>query len=351
MSQSIANKTDDPINKLRAQVVALGPELKNALPSHIKLEKFQRVVMTVVQQQPDLLQADRRSLFASCMKCAADGLVPDNREAALVIFNTKKKIDGKDVWVKAVQYMPMMAGVLKRVRNSGEIASVQAHVIYENDQFLIRRGLTDTLEHTPLFPGERGRPIGAYAVAKFKDGSEPQFEVMDLNQIEKVRQVSKSKDGPTWTQHWDEMARKTVFRRLSKWLPMDAETESVVRRDDEIGTIDASTPAIDAVVGDDRQKVSSANKLDALEHSIEYTDAESVPIDERVTLSDDPPAPGAAAADLITAIEATEDSAALEDLLNQQAVRATVRKLNEADASAVEIATQAQRRLWAGPSA
>ena len=275
----IATRQDDPLAKLRRQVDALGPELKNALPSHIKPEKFQRVVMTVVQQQPELLQADRRSLFASCMKCAADGLVPDSREAALVIFNTKVKIKDngviKEVWEKRVQYMPMMAGVLKRVRNSGEIASVQAHVIYEHDQFLIRRGLSDTLEHTPLFPGERGRAIGAYAVAKFKDGSDPQFEVMDLNQINKVRAVSKSKDGPTWTQHWDEMARKTVFRRLSKWLPMDAETESVMRRDDEVGTIDHVAPAVDAIVGQDRQQVAQPSKLDALVD--ESGDASEVP--------------------------------------------------------------------------
>src|SRR6185437_11438467 len=136
--------------------------------------------MTVVQQQPDLMAADRRTLLASCLKCAADGLVPDGREAALVIFNTKTKDGG---WSKVVQYMPMMAGILKRIRNAGEIASVQAHVIYEHDKFVIRRGINETIEHEPLFPGDRGQPIGAYAVAKFKDGSDPVFEVMDINAI------------------------------------------------------------------------------------------------------------------------------------------------------------------------
>jgi len=82
-------------------------EFRNALPSHIKPEKFQRVVMTVVQQNPDLMGADRRSLLASCLKCAADGLIPDGREAALVIFKTKIN----EQWVSAVQYMPMLAGI------------------------------------------------------------------------------------------------------------------------------------------------------------------------------------------------------------------------------------------------
>ena len=270
MSTTVTPLRVDPYAKFRGQVADLTPELGKALPSHIKPERFARVVLTVAQQTPDLLSADRRSLFGACLKCASDGLIPDGREAALVIFNTKRKVDGRDVWVKAVQYMPMMAGMLKRIRNSAEIASVQAHIIYENDTFLIRRGLTDTLEHTPLFPGERGKAVGAYAVAKFKDGSDPQFEVMDLAQIEAVAKISRSRDkqgqayGP-WKDHWDEMARKTVFRRLAKWLPMDADTETVMRRDDEGGQIDHSSPTIDAVVGDDPPQIEHTSKLDALE--------------------------------------------------------------------------------------
>lgn len=214
----------NPAAELRQQLVAMSPEFQNALPSHIKPEKFQRVVMTVVQQSPDLMNADRRSLLASCIKCAADGLIPDGREAALVMFGSK------------VQYMPMFTGIQKRVRNSGEIASIQAHVIYEHDKFKIVRGLSETIEHEPLFPGDRGKPIGAYAIAKFKDGADPVFEVMDIGSIERVRAVSRAaKNGP-WVAWWDEMARKTVFRRLAKWLPMDAEVDDLIRRDDEAGT-------------------------------------------------------------------------------------------------------------------
>jgi len=251
MSNALANPTE----KLRAQITSMTGEFRNALPSHIKPEKFQRVVMTVVQQNPDLMGADRRSLLVSCLKCAADGLIPDGREAALVIFNTKSG----DSWVKAVQYMPMLAGIQKRIRNSGEIASIQAHVIYENDHFIWHQGIDASIEHRPLFPGDRGKAIGAYAVAKFKDGSDPQFEVMDVAAIEKVRAVSRAgKSGP-WVQWWDEMARKTVFRRLSKWLPMDTEAEDLMRRDDENDAQDVAAPTI-------RVEAEAPSKLDALEH-------------------------------------------------------------------------------------
>ena len=226
-------KPQTPIAQMRTQLMAMTPEFKNALPSHITPEKFQRVILTVVQQQPDLLNADRRSLFASCLKCAADGLIPDGREAALVLFG------------RQVTYIPMFGGIQKRIRNSGEVASVQAHVIYEKDHFIIRRGLNETIEHTPLFPGDRGQAIGAYAIAKFKNGSDPVFEVMDREEIEKVRSVSRAaKNGP-WVQWWDQQARKTVFKRLAKWLPMDADVDELIRRDDEIGAPTEPSGAMD----------------------------------------------------------------------------------------------------------
>lgn len=245
------SRPETPVEQIRKQLVRMSPEIKNALPSHIKPERFQRVVLTVVQQNPALMNADRRSLFAACIKCAADGLIPDGRESALVLFGNQ------------VQYMPMMAGLQKRVRNSGAISSMQAHVIFENDRFVIRRGLDETIEHVPLFPGDRGKPIGAYSIAKFKDGSDPMFEVMDLAAIEKVRSVSRAKSKGPWVDWWEEMARKTVFRRLSKWLPMDADVDDLFRRDDEISGPEGGPSVIDegGVVGIDDFQAASAGQL------------------------------------------------------------------------------------------
>jgi recombination protein RecT len=251
------------------------PEFATALPSHIKAEKFQRVVMTVVQQQPELLSADRATLLAACTKCAADGLIPDGREAALVIFNTKKKIDGKDVWVKAVQYMPMLGGILKRARNSGEIAGIIVNVVHEADEFMQRPDdFERPIEHRPPKLGvRRGNPIGAYALVKLKDGT-VMHDVMDRDEIERVRAVSRSKDSGPWVQWWDQMARKTVFRRLSKYLPMDAEAEDLMRRDDEIGTPTNDT-ILEGRAEPQQQIESKPSKLDALE---------GLPIEEGNTL-------------------------------------------------------------------
>jgi recombination protein RecT len=280
-----------PVERLRGQLQAMTGEFKSALPSHIAPEKFQRVVMTVVQQQPELLEADRRSLLASCTKCAADGLIPDGREAALVIFRTK---DGPKV-----QYMPMLAGVLKRMRNSGEIAAINVQVVHENDDFTWSPDDFDRpVKHSvPAFGTDRGKVVGAYAVAKLRDGS-LMAEVMDRQAIERVRQASRAKDSGPWVQWWDQMARKTVLRRLAKYLPMDAETANVVRNDDE-----ADAPAsveTTATEAPPAPALPPASKLDAME--AQWTDDTG-----SSSLEASPsPAAGGAAEDDVAAVAVVE---------------------------------------------
>lgn len=214
-------ETPQPAKNLPAPVLIarqidnMKAKLADALPAHIKVEQFNRVAMTAINNNPDLVAAERTSLLNACMKCAADGLLPDGREAALVTFAGK------------AQYMPMVFGILKKLRQSGEIASVTARLVYQNEvdagrfQFVIREG-QEQLSHDPILIGERGAVVLAYATARFKDGT-VQNEVMTKADIEKVRNVSRSKNSGPWTTWWDEMARKTVIRRLSKYLPLSAE--------------------------------------------------------------------------------------------------------------------------------
>lgn len=205
-----------------------------ALPDHVSPEKFVRVVMTAINTNPDLQKADRQSVLAAAMKCAQDGLMPDGREAALVVYNTKGKDPetGKDVWGKRAQYLPMIAGVLTKVRRSGELLTINAHVVYEKDAFSYTLGDEERIEHQPYLEGERGKPIAVYAVAKTKDGGVYR-EVMSVAQVEQVRAVSKAKGNGPWVDWWDEMARKSVLHRLSKRLPMSTDLQQVFRRDED----------------------------------------------------------------------------------------------------------------------
>lgn len=212
-----------PIEAMRGTLTKMSVEFKAALPPQINVDKFIRTTLTAIQMNPELLDADRRSLLGACMKAAQDGLLLDGREAAPVIFRTK---DGPKV-----QYMPMVGGILKKIRNSGELASISAHVVYQNDQFEYALGDDEQISHKP-FLGDRGKAIAVYAIAKTKDGAIYR-EVMSVSDVEKVRAASRAKDSGPWVQWWDEMARKTVIRRIAKRLPSSADVDQVFESDNE----------------------------------------------------------------------------------------------------------------------
>lgn len=224
----------------KSQLAARVPEIASALPAHIPPERFERVVMTAVQNNLDLLTADRQSVFNSCMRAAADGLLPDGRDGAIVVYNTKAK--GGEAYKKLAQWMPMVQGIQKKARNSGELSGINAHVVYRDDEFdywVDENGahLLYRPADAPNMSRENVRLV--FAWARTKDG-ELFVEKMSVAEVEKVRAVSRAKDGGPWSQWWDQMACKTVIRRLSKRLPMSSDLDDLIRRDDTMYDLDAT---------------------------------------------------------------------------------------------------------------
>ena len=151
-----------PIEQFRQTLTAMEKEFAVALPPQIPVQKFVRTVITTMQMNPQLLECDRRSIFATAMKAAQDGLLLDGREAAPVMFRSKNG--------PMCQYMPMIGGLLKKLRNSGELLSISAYTAHEHDKFEYELGDEEKIIHKPRLDGPRGGVIAAYAVAKTKDG-------------------------------------------------------------------------------------------------------------------------------------------------------------------------------------
>lgn len=216
-----------PADVFKRQLETNASEFLRALPPHIPAERFKRVLQTAVLGNPDLMKADRKSLFESAMKAAQDGLLPDGREGALVVYGDK------------VQWMPMIFGILKKIRNSGELKAIRAHIVYEHDEFELIYGDEEKLTHRPKIVGDRGKPVLAYAIAETLEGGIYR-EAMSVDDIEKVRAVSRAGRNPKgpWVQWWDQMAEKTVLRRLAKRLPMSSDLDDLIRRDDELYDFD-----------------------------------------------------------------------------------------------------------------
>lgn len=224
---------------LSTELRSMSAQFKAALPPHVPVERFVRVVLTAVNGSPELAQADRRSLFEAAMKAAQDGLLPDGRDAAFVVFNTRGG-SGKEA-IRKVQYLPMIWGIVKKVRNSGELLSIAANVVYSGDTFDYTLGDNERIEHKPALVN-RGKPICAYAIARTKDGAVYR-EVMTEAEIDAVRGVSRAGDAGPWGGPFRlEMWRKTVLRRLAKRLPMSTDLETVIERDDDMYDLGRAEP-------------------------------------------------------------------------------------------------------------
>ena len=216
------NKT--AISEVRLQLDTMVGQFAAVLPRHIPVERFGRVVLTAIQTNPDLLNVERRSLWNAAMKAAQDGLLPDGRLGALVIYKDKRR-------GPIAQWLPMIAGIRQKVRNSGEVATWEVHLVYERDLFDYELGDDPHIVHRPV-RGDRGKIIAAYSVAVLKTG-ERSREVMWIDEIEAIREQSRTADTGPWKTHFGEMAKKTVARRHAKVLPMSSDLDDLLRRDDD----------------------------------------------------------------------------------------------------------------------
>lgn len=226
------------------QLDAHALQFRQVLPPEISVDHFMRVAITAVTTNPDLLHADRRTLMTAMVKAAADGLLPDGREGALVVYNTE--MHRRDLQtgtrypfrVDAVQWMPMIYGIRKQMRNSGEVTRAVAEVVYKNDVFRFQRGDNAFIEHEPApLDQEPGEIIGAYAIINLSNG-EVIREVMNKAQIEAHRAKSRAPNSLMWKDFYGEGCRKTVMRVASKQAPLSPRMRTMVDREDEAPAID-----------------------------------------------------------------------------------------------------------------
>jgi recombination protein RecT len=214
-----AEKTVHPIVTLQNSLERRRDELHRALPSNITPDYFIRVFMTAAQINPDLVACERQSLWNAILRCAQDGLLPDGQEAVILPYKDK------------AQYQPMVQGLMKRFRNSGQFKSVAANVVRANEQF--EHWIDENGTHMRHVPGDgSGEMVKAYAVATMLAGG-TMVEVLSKAEIEKRRKSSKAPDGPMWRDWTVEAWKKTALRNLAKYLPKSSDLDETLRRDDE----------------------------------------------------------------------------------------------------------------------
>lgn len=223
-------------------------QLTRALPRSLSADRFMRILLTEVRQNPKLLECTRESFMGCVMDMAQLGLSPGPLgHAYLVPFRDSKK--GTTECTLILGYK----GLIDLARRSKEIASLKARTVYANDRLRYSEGLVDVLEHEPA-EGDRGEPVRFYAVATFVNGGHA-MRVMTKADVEKIRSRSRSKNEGPWVTDYEAMAQKTVIRQLANRgeLPLTIEAAEAISLDEarDLGLqqpagLDLTPPEIDS---------------------------------------------------------------------------------------------------------
>lgn len=229
----------------------------NMLPKHMTTDRFFKIALNCISKTPALQKCTPASLFQSITTAAELGLEPGGAlgEAYLVPYGN------------VCQLQIGYRGLIRLARQSGELATIEAHVVHENDDYELQYGLDPKCSHTPTLTRDPGKPVFVYVVAKLKGGGH-HIEAMTVAEIEKIRLRSKSGNSGPWMSDWSEMAKKTVVRRAAKYLPLSSEKWQTANEVDDSDYVDgevvadmkAETDAATPSKGNDKARKALAEK-------------------------------------------------------------------------------------------
>lgn len=210
------------------------------LPDEAAARRFRQVVVQALMKNPDLLDCTPSSVVRSVFEAAAMGLEPTGAYggAHLVPYNVKVG----DRYEKQAQLIPDYRGVIQMVtrpdRNGrpSDVLSIEARVVKEDDEFTYEEGSDAWVKHVPSLAPDRSTKVTThvYAIARLRASGNPMHDVMDRAAVERIQKRGKERGFSPWSSDWDEMAKKTVIKRLSKVLPVRPEVRSILLREDEL---------------------------------------------------------------------------------------------------------------------
>ena len=217
--RAVATGQDEknPVQSFRGFLEKQKAQLSAALPRHISPDRMIRLATTEFAKNPTLQKCTPVSVFGAIIQASQLGLeVGVLGQAYMVPYRNNK------TGTMEAQFIPGYKGLIALARRSGEVSSIETHIVYEHDEFELELGIDSKLKHKPYLEGERGAPRLVYGVAKFKDGGH-HLEWMSMAEVNKIRARSKASSNGPWVTDYEQMVRKTVIRRMANYLPMSIE--------------------------------------------------------------------------------------------------------------------------------
>ncbi len=240
-------------------------QFATALPKHINSDRFVRIAITTIRQNPKLAQCNQESLLGALMVSAQLGLEPGVLGQCYLI-----------PYGRECQFQIGYKGMIELLRRSGQLKDIYAYSVYENDEFEMTYGLNRDLKHKPNLQ-DRGNFIGCYCVAVLKDDARA-FEYMTKEEIEAHgKKFSKTYGNGPWKTDFEAMAHKTVVKKMLKWLPVSVEFLEMATKDEKSFKIaDEKTGETEEVIVLDDGMVVNGETGEVIQDSTDDKDMDKV---------------------------------------------------------------------------
>lgn len=242
---------------------------KRMLDAGFDVEQVKKEISFAIQainKSAQLQKCSKESLLQAVLNVSNVGLTlnPASKEAYLIPrWNSLTRSNEACL-------DPSYIGLVKLLTDTGSVKSMVCQLVYGGDQFDIDLASnTSPVMHKPSLNGKRDAIVGVYALATLADGTR-QVEWMTLDEIHEIRERSETykafKNGKiqscTWASDFGEMSRKTVIKRIYKYLPrsekaaildkaIDLDNEEYKISESQIGYIES---LLKSSVMDDREK-------------------------------------------------------------------------------------------------
>ena len=219
---------------LQDYVQRMSSQIALALPANLTPERFQRIVLTAISSNPKLQECSPTSFLGAMMTAAQLGVEPNTPLGQGYLIPRKAKKG--DQFINEATFQLGYKGMIDLAYRSGNISNIGAYTVYKNDEFHVQFGLSPDITHVPCM-GDRGDPIAVYAYYKTKDGGFG-FEVMSVDEARAHSRKYSDSVKRGWSSPWDtnfeEMAKKTVLKKVLKYAPLSTEVASKIGMDDTV---------------------------------------------------------------------------------------------------------------------
>lgn len=220
--QPVINSFVTYFNKKKAHLVGV-------IPKHLTPERVVKIAVAALMKTPKLMECDPTTIWLSVANAATLGLEINLLGSSWLIPFYNGKLGRMDC-----QLIIGYQGLIDLCRRSGHIKTIEARLVYKDDEFSFTFGLEPTLIHTPDLDSDNrfdGDIKAGYMVAELTDGAKV-FEVMSIKEIIAIRGRSKSPNKGPWVTDFAEMCRKTLVRRGTKYLPKSIEMRQAMALED-----------------------------------------------------------------------------------------------------------------------